>query len=498
MSAPTPERQCQKALLQIAALIQQKQHKQALQSLQQLRGCEQSPMYWQLASEALLGTQRPIDARNAIRRGLKLDPDNLNSKMALAQCELKLEHESKAAEILREVLAEKPDHWHATHQLLTALSRLGDMEAARQLIRQGLKHFPDDAALLFQATVLKMFDLPQLEITHVETLLQKKLPAHDRFTLLFVLSRLQAKAQDFAKAAESLKEANRLKRQQVARKIQLIQSTRTVIEDFTRERIEPLLQAGHPSDCPIFIVGMPRSGTTLTEQILNQHPQVVGVGERNVMGALIGQQIRQLPAGGSVMEQLARKPKIWKEMGEDYLAFVRKMIGKAPHSADKMPLNANMVGFIRLIFPNARIIHCRRDPYDTLLSCLQAHFNEERLVFSPEEWGQVYASYEALMKHWDRLFPGSIIHLDYEQLVSQPEETIPALLEQLQLPFHADCLHPERSGATIRTASIAQVRSPINAGSVGRSRAWMPWLKEVEESLKQAREQLQDLFDEHA
>ncbi len=498
MTPSVPAQQCQKALTQIAALIQQKHYAQALQSLQQLRGCERSPAYWQLASEALLGTKRPIDARNAIRRGLKLDPDNLNSKMALAQCELKLEHEARAAEILQEILRRKPDHWHAMHQLLTALSRLGDMEAARAVIEQGLEHFPDDAALLFQATVLKMFDLPQLQPAQIETLLEKQLPIHDRFTLLFVLSRLQAREKDYAQAAESLKTANRLKRSHVPRKIQLIQSTRTVIEDFTRERIEPLLQAGHPSDCPIFIVGMPRSGTTLTEQILNQHPQVVGVGERNVIGTLVGQQIHGLPAGGSVMEQLARKPKIWKGMGEDYLAFVRKMIGKAPHSADKMPLNANMVGFIRLIFPNARIIHCRRDPYDTLLSCLQAHFNEERLVFSPEEWGQVYASYEALMKHWERLFPGSIIHLDYEQLVSQPEETIPALLEQLQLPFHADCLHPERSGATIRTASIAQVRSPINAGSVGRSRAWMPWLKEVEESLKQAREQLQDLFDEHA
>ncbi len=491
----TPKPQCQKALTQIAALVQQKQYAQALQSLRQLRGCEQSPTYWQLASEALLGTQRPVDARNAIRRGLKLDPNDLNSKMALAQCELKLEHEGKAAEILREILAEKPDHWHATHQLLTALNRLGDMEGARAAIEQGLKHFPDDAALLFQATVLKMFDLPQLEITHIQTLLQKKLPIHDRFTLLFVLSRLQAREKDYARAAESLKEANRIKRQQVPRKIQLIQSTRTVIEDFTRERIEPLLQAGHPSDCPIFIVGMPRSGTTLTEQVLNQHPQVVGVGERKVISSLIGQQIRQLPPGGSVMEQLARKPKIWKAMGEDYLAFVRKMIGKARHSADKMPLNANMVGFIRLIFPNAKIIHCRRDPYDTLLSCLQAHFNEERLVFSPEEWGQVYASYEALMQHWERLFPDSIIHLDYEQLVSHPEKTIPALLEQLHLPFHADCLHPERSGATIRTASIAQVRSPIHAGSVGRSRAWMPWLQEVEEGLQRGREQLRDLFE---
>ncbi len=480
---------CKARIRKAALWQQQKQHQRALQLLQASQHCQRLPDYWFLLSETLISNRAPLEARNAARRGLKLDAENLNGKLVLAECELKLEHEPAAVKLLQDVLRRQPDNWHAHHLLLTALSRMGRMEDAQALIRQGLERFPGDPGLIFQATVLKMYDLPELNIDQVKQWLEQAKKTEDRFTLLFVLSRLYEREQDFAQAAEALKQANRIKRQSIQRKPpRLVDSTVEVIRDFTPERFTTIRDLGHPSDRPIFIVGMPRSGTTLTEQILNRHPQVTGVGERQVMGSIIGQAIRALPAGGSVMEKLAQQKKLWRRMGEQYLQWMDKWAGPRGRTADKMPLNANMVGFIRLIFPNAHIVHCRRDPYDTLLSCLQAHFKEEKLTFSPEEWGQVYASYEALMQHWDRLFPGEIIHLDYESLVRDPQQQIRNLLQALELPFHGDCLHPERTDATIRTASITQVRSPINAGSVGRSRAWMPWLDEVKQSLEQARQ----------
>jgi hypothetical protein len=226
--------------------------------------------------------------------------------------------------------------------------------------------------------------------------------------------------------------------------------------------------AGEPSNLPIFIVGMPRSGTTLIEQILASHPQVIGAGELNALRNA-AERLGPLPEAFAGLT-----PQAATQVGRDYLAHVTPLARGRAHVVDKMPGNFLHAGLIAAALPGARIIHSRRDAVDTCLSCYSKLFSgEQPFAYDFGELGRFHRGYEALMAHWRTLLPPEcFIEIDYEEVVDDLEGQARRLIAFLGLPWDEACLNFHQSRRVVRTASMNQVRQPIYRGSKGRWRQY--------------------------
>ena len=224
-------------------------------------------------------------------------------------------------------------------------------------------------------------------------------------------------------------------------------------------------RGGSDSELPVFVVGMPRSGTTLTEQILASHPLVAGAGELTEVGAIVGWLRRDhgypaaLPAGAL------------NDSAAGYLSHVTKIGRGARRVVDKLPGNFMHLGLIARLFPKARIIHCRRDPMDTCLSCFAQNFGSDNLDWSCDldNLAYEYFQYRRIMEHWRQVLPpGMMLEIDYEDTVADLESQARRLVDFTGLPWDETCLRFHESGRGVKTASRAQVKQPVYNSSVGR------------------------------
>jgi len=232
---------------------------------------------------------------------------------------------------------------------------------------------------------------------------------------------------------------------------------------------------------PIFIVGMPRSGTSLTEQILASHSAVYGAGELDALDAAIRCAVEHFPADLTTLDSAA-----WKSIRERYLTELSCHAGGAAYVSDKMPSNFLHIGAIGILFPDAKIIHCRRDPLDIGLSCFRNHFVSDQLIFTCNltDLGRYYRHYIDLMTYWKKTRAENIYDIQYESLVTNPEREVRALLEFCELPFEDNCLSFHNSKRTVKTASAAQVRQPIYRDSLQGWRHYEHELRPLLSSLK--------------
>ncbi|HSH13907.1 MAG TPA: sulfotransferase, partial [Desulfurivibrionaceae bacterium] len=242
--------------------------------------------------------------------------------------------------------------------------------------------------------------------------------------------------------------------------------------------------AGCPSPLPIFVLGMPRSGTTLTEQIIASHPLVHGAGELPDLLELANH-----PREGAVegyplsLQGLTRSDLV--DLGEKYVRGLQARNPAAQRITDKMPANFNCLGLIHLMLPNAKIIHVRRNPVDTCLSGFTRLFNKsQHQSYDLAEIGRYYRNYAELMAHWRRVLPaGAFYEIQYEELVADNENQARALLEYCGLEWHEACLESHKTSRNIRTASVTQVRQPIYQSSVERWRKYEKHLGPLLEAL---------------
>ena len=240
---------------------------------------------------------------------------------------------------------------------------------------------------------------------------------------------------------------------------------------FSPDFFSGLADIGHSDRTPIFILGMPRSGTSLVEQILASHPEVFGAGElndlvkvyRSLDDSIDGSQ------GDSFPEALVGlDPDEYANLGEQYIARIRKYSVSATFITDKNPYNFQRIGLIRSILPNARIVHCTRDPLDNCLSLLKTDFHKGQLYsYDMSELGAYYKLYRELMDYWRTVLPGFIHDLNYEELVANQAEQTNHLLQLCGLPWDEACLNFHKTKRKVITASVAQVRQPIYTDSVG-------------------------------
>jgi tetratricopeptide (TPR) repeat protein len=437
---------------------------------------------------ALAASGRPADAVAHFRRALEINPAYVEAHNNLGNVLGALERYDEAIACYRCALAIDPNLAGTLGSLGNALITVGRIDEGYRALEKAVALRPRQPEFYRSIAECKRFTADDPHFAALESLAQDigSFTEDERIVLHFVLAKAYDDLGRHETAFEHLRHANALRRRQ----IDYDEATTLGIHDRVTKVFTPALmrsKAGHgdPSALPIFVVGMPRSGTTLIEQILASHPLVFGAGEilalPNAVYAAAGIDTPQFPETVPAMtaEQIRR-------IGEDYVSRVHGLAPSARHIVDKALGNFVFVGLIHLALPNARIIHACRDAVDTCLSCYSKLFTSELLyTYDFGELGRYYRSYAALMEHWRRVLPpGAMLDVQYEELVADFEPQARRIIDYCGLPFDQRCLSFHETQRPVRTASTAQVRRPIYRTSVGRWRPYEAMLRSLLDELE--------------
>ncbi len=410
------------------------------------------------------------------REAVRLRPTMVAAHNNLGNVLQALGRLEEAKDSLLTALALDPEQVAIHASLAHVWEQLGEFDRAHAAIREVLKRDARHSGALARLAVRLRDKLAEVDQATIEGLLaDPTLAAEPRTQLLFGLAAaLDAKGQ-FDRAAELSLEANALQQSELNKVGQAYDQhvhhafVDDIIAHFTPAFFERTRGMGHESDRPIFVVGLPRSGTSLTEQVLASHSRVFGAGELKLVQATfeaLGSLLRRTEEPLDCLDELDRDTA--RRLAERHLAELADIEGSTDRIVDKMPENTLYLGFIATIFPRARIIHCRRDLRDIALSCWMLNFAEVRWACDPDQIATRFAEYQRLMDHWRRTLPVPIFELDYETMVADPEATARKLLEFCGLEWEPACLEFYRKQRPLRTPSVVQVRQPIYTSSVGR------------------------------
>lgn len=396
----------------------------------------QYPQIYINLGNALMDVGRSDSALAAYQQAVNIQRDNAGAYLALGNAYLQKGDKTQAAEALRQAISLDPTSGSAYRNLVQT-RRYGESDA-------------DD-------------DVEAMQALYQNT----ELDAKDKMELAFALGKAYADMKDDVQSFEYYRQGNALKRESLDYTIEHDRQLFAAIKDvFTAEFLQQHTGIGCDDATPIFIIGMPRSGTTLTEQILASHSQVHGAGELNELRLLIARACESRSQAFPRALTALNNNEL-SGIAAAYLERLHAYAPAAPRITDKMPHNFLYLGLIHLLLPGARIIHCQRNPMDNALSIYKALFARGHgYAYELEELGRYYRLYQELMAHWRSLLPGGFYELRYEDLVSDQETQTRRLLEYCELPWEDACLDFHRTERTVRTASLAQVREPMHSNSV--------------------------------
>ena len=348
---------------------------------------------------------------------------------------------------------------------------------------------PEIGEVWWSLANLKTFRFEPNDIKQMQAQLDRpQLSADDRLHFHFALGKALEDRAQHEQSFAHYRDGNALRRSQThydpQRIRQHVAQTKAL---FTAEFLATRATAGSIADDPIFIIGLPRAGSTLIEQILASHSQVEGTMELPDVPGLA--QSVSARAGDPALRYpqalAALPPAELRRLGEDYLARTRvQRKTLKPRFIDKLPNNFLHTGFIHLMLPNARIIDARRHPLGCCFSCFKQHFARgQNFTYDLAELGEYYRSYVELMAHFDRVLPGRVHRVSYERMVEDTEKEVTRLLAYCGLPFESACLRFYENERAVRTASSEQVRSPIYRAGMEQWRQFEPWLGPLKASL---------------
>ena len=370
-----------------------------------------------------------------------------------------------------------------------AHSVLGQNALALAAFDRAVALNPHSVAAYYNRSGLKRYCADDVEFSVLTGLLaQSALPLQDRIMAHFTLGKAGLDLGDGALAFQHFHLGNGLARRTMSFDLAAsIARMERIAETLTAERIAVLKQGGNPTIQPIFVVGMPRSGSTLVEQILASHQDVAGGGEiaafRTVLQNLRDNQGQVIPYP-HVVDVLS--PPVAGQIGAAYLHLTKPWVqqGKT-RLVDKLLENFLYVGAIHAALPQAKIIHCQRDARDTCFSCYTMLFNEaQSFTFDMVELGQYWRAYDRLMAHWRAVLPSrQFIDVRYEDLTANLEPVARSLLTRLDLPWDTACLTFHQNSRPVLTASSQQVRQPVHTGSQGRWKPYAPYLSPLLQAL---------------
>jgi len=431
-----------------------------------------NPVYLLNCGRMLLHMSHILDAEPLLEKALAIDPKLFLASWALGSFYEQIGRGDRAIGYFERSLQAAPPAALAAIRLELAncLISEGMTAEAEAQLRQNLAPGPARARSLCSLMGLAKHTVDSPEYREIEAELQRPgLQPEDHSSLLTAKGMMQANSGNYAESFSTILAAKKLQRvppydgsfgREVEQRIKV----------FTADRIARLAKLyGHPSERQVFVVGMPRSGTTLTEQIIGAHSQAGGAGELSTM-----QMIARAMRNGGSLENLeaamqARGTGRARMDADYYVAITDFLMPGKPLVVDKMPHNFVCMGEIAILFPKAKFIHCARNPGDTFISAFQNQMNPyHSYSYAPESYGDYYAAYLRLMRHWYEVMPERIFTVQYEKLTSDPRTTIGEMLAFLGLGWEEGCLNFQEKRTTVRTFSRLQVRQAINTGSIGR------------------------------
>jgi tetratricopeptide (TPR) repeat protein len=427
-------------------------------------------------------------ALHEIRSLLTRSPDNpVFRKLYALICD-GLGQSSKALWVYRKLAHEAPQDTDLLVRMAHILNSCGDTEAAVHLFKAATHSQATLAAAHLALSHIRSYRFTDREISGMRRAEASPTASlADRYQLCFALGRALEERSQFNESFRYYVRGNVLKRSEIK------SDPETVIQAMQRQTLTctaEFFAARHGFGCPrpdpIFIVGLPRSGSTLLEQILASHSQIDGTMELPDIPRLVHQFRNRGPADSPLYPGILARltPEEAGRLGATYIEDTRAHRKGAPFFIDKTPNNFRDLGFIHLILPHARIIDARREP----LACCFGNFkqlfaNGMEFNYSFEEIGRYYCSYVALMEHWDSVLPGKILRVQYEDVVNDLEGGVRRMLDFLGLPFESACLEFHETARTVRTLSSDQVRRPINREGLDQWRNFEPWLGPLKAAL---------------
>jgi tetratricopeptide (TPR) repeat protein len=423
------------------------------------------------------------------RHLLGLEPDNTLYRTLYAQACDGLGQYDEALKVYRQLAAENPANTELTVSIAHALKTRGSAQEAITAFRAALQAPASRAGAYHGLANMKTFRFSDEEIGKIRSLeAQESTPAADRYRLCFALGKALEDAQAFAESFRYYARGNALKRAELRFNPDIMErNMRLQAEVCTREFFAARRGFGCRRADPIFVLGLPRSGSTLIEQILASHSQVDGTLELPEIPRLVrlfrdrnGGNVTPLYPGVLAGVEAAE----FEQLGLTYLEETRVFRQGAPFFVDKMPSNFRDIGFIHLILPNAKIIDARREP----MACCFGNFkqlfvNGQEFTYSLDDLGRYYRGYVDLMEHWDRALPGKVLRVEHEEVVSDLEGSVRRLLEFCGLAFEPACLEFYKTARSVRTFSSEQVRQPIYREGIDQWRNFEPWLGPLKTAL---------------
>jgi tetratricopeptide (TPR) repeat protein len=456
---------------------------------------ERAPDYRAAREEyafVLTELHRYEEARTQLAPLMAAEPNNRPLKTLYAATCVGLGEHERAVQLYRELLVGGPGDAEAHLSIGHALKTVGQTAAAIESYRRAAECRADFGDAYWSLANLKTYRFTAGEIAGMQRALKAPATALvDRYHLCFALGKALEDRGEFEESFRDYQLGNELKRPECRYRGELIErNTEQQIKVCSAEFFARRSGWGTPSPDPIFIIGLPRSGSTLLEQILASHSKVEGTQELPNVQQLVSRLRGFGPEEGDpryprVLEQLSAED--FRQLGEEYLSATRVYRSGKPYFIDKMPNNFRHVGLMHLMLPNARIIDARREPMACCFSNFKQLFaNGQEFTYSIEEIARYYRTYLELMRHWDEVLPGRVLRVYHEDVVDDLEGNVRRLIGYCGLDFEPQCVSFHENRRSVRTASSEQVRQAIYRDGLEQWKNFEPWLGPLRDALGDA------------
>ena len=457
--------------LRLLGLLAFKQNNYPIAEKLFIRGIQLNPTFkllWENLAKCFRLQNKFQHAQKAFENLLKLDPNNLEAMGALGTIHIRLSNFDEGIEIYKNLLKQNNKNPRVHLSLGHAQKTVGNRSESEQSYINAIKNFPLCGEAYWSLANLKTYKFSDKQIKSMESALKENIHDLEKIQMLFALGKAHESNKNFDVSFKYYEEGNWLHRKTLDYNAQEnSDSIDKTIEFFNENSNKLNFNVGNKSKDPIFILGLPRAGSTLIEQILSSHSLIEGTQEHhNIM--TIGRNIRSINNTDNYTDSL------FELKNEDILKYGNKYINETMWSRkeknffiDKMPNNFPYIGLIKMILPNAKIIDARRNPLDGCFSCFKQFFAKgQHFTYDLDDIARYYKDYEKIMLFWNSIFQDSIYKIVYEDVIENPESEVKKLLNYLELDFEESCMDFYKSKRPVKTASSEQVRQPIYKSGV--------------------------------
>ena len=449
------------------------------------RATQRAPDYtgaWLILGALLLDTNKQMEAIDAYEQASKLEPDNAETWAGLGSALSMAMYPDKSAAAYEKSIALNPEMAAVQMGYAHTLKTLGRQAEALVAYRAAIRIKPDFGEVYWSMANLKIFNFENDEVQAMSRQLDKGgLTDSAEIHFNFALAKALEDTKDYDKAFHHYHIGNQQQRVLVKHEpLDMENRFNAVKKTFTKTFLEEHYNIGNEVGDPIFIIGLPRSGSTLLEQILASHSQVEGTSELPIMGKIAQSIGRYRTDGVQYPEALeGLRDRDLRAYGQQYIEeSQRHRSTNKPFFTDKLPNNFPFVGLIHLILPKAKIINARRHPFDSCLGAYKQLFaSGQNFTYDMFDLAHYYQQYDAMIKHWHEVLPGKILDVHYEETVTDLENQVRRILDHCDLPFEASCVKFHETERAVKTASSEQVRQPIYQGALG---TWRRYEKHVD------------------